>query len=148
MLNVRLEKSLKKKIISLIILIMLFPLGVKAVDEIETCVKDDVSYIQECACIPAAVADVTSFVYKGLKIAGPVLLIIIGSFNLGKAIVATDEKGIEKAKKNLVNKFIAAAAIFLVFSIIQMAISIVSDRTEELTGNGSCLNILLNGYEV
>ena len=41
---------------------MLFPLGVKAIDEIETCEKDDVSYIQECACIPAAVADVTSFV--------------------------------------------------------------------------------------
>ena len=97
--------------------------------------------------MPAAVADITSFIYGLLKIGGPVLLIILGAIDLGKAIVATDESGIQKAKKKLINKFVAAACIFLVFSVIQMIVNIVGagDYVQQVEGN--CLYYLLNGYK-
>ena len=96
--------------------------------------------------MPAAVADITSFIYGFLKIGGPVLLIILGAIDLGKAIVATDESGIQKAKKKLVNKFVAAASIFLVFSIVQMIVSIVGGEGYVQQTEGNCLYYLLNGY--
>ena len=116
-------------------------------DEIESCDENSNDYIVACACMPAAVADITSFIYGFLKIGGPVLLIILGAVDLGKAIVATDESGIQKAKKKLVNKFVAAASIFLVFSIVQMIVSIVGggDYVQQVEGN--CLYYLLNGFK-
>ncbi len=116
-------------------------------DDIEMCDENSNDYIYACACMPAAVADITSFIYGFLKIGGPVLLIILGAIDLGKAIVATDESGIQKAKKKLINKFVAAACIFLAFSIIQMIVNIVGggDYVQQVEGN--CLYYLLNGFK-
>ena len=105
-----------------------------------------INSIPSCWCMPAAVADITSFIYGFLRIGGPVLLIILGAIDLGKAIVATDESGIQKAKKKLVNKFVAAASIFLVFSIVQMIVSIVGGEGYVQQTEGNCLYYLLNGY--
>ena len=116
-------------------------------DEIENCDgANAINAIPSCWCMPAAVADITSFIYGFLKIGGPVLLIILGAVDLGKAIVATDESGIQKAKKKLVNKFVAAACIFLVFSVIQMIVSIVGGESYVQQVEGNCLYYLLNGY--
>ena len=115
-------------------------------DDLELCDENSNDYIVACACMPAAVADITSFIYGFLKIGGPVLLIILGAIDLGKAIVATDESGIQKAKKKLVNKFVAAASIFLVFSIVQMIVSIVGGEGYVQQTEGNCLYYLLNGY--
>ena len=116
-------------------------------DDIEMCGENSNDYIYACACMPAAVADITSFIYGFLKIGGPVLLIILGAIDLGKAIVATDESGIQKAKKKLINKFVAAACIFLAFSVIQMIVNIVGggDYVQQVEGN--CLYYLLNGFK-
>ena len=116
-------------------------------DEIENCDgANAINAIPSCWCMPAAVADITSFIYGFLKIGGPVLLIILGAVDLGKAVVATDESGIQKAKKKLVNKFVAAACIFLVFSVIQMIVSIVGGESYVQQVEGNCLYYLLNGY--
>ena len=117
-------------------------------DKIEKCEgANAIHAIPSCWCMPAAVADITSFIYGLLKIGGPVLLIILGAIDLGKAIVATDESGIQKAKKKLINKFVAAACIFLVFSVIQMIVNIVGagDYVQQVEGN--CLYYLLNGFK-
>lgn len=108
-----------------------------------------INSIPSCWCMPAAVADITSFIYWLLRVGGPILLIILGAIDLGKAIVATDESGIKKAKKKLVNKFVAAACIFLVLSIIQMIVNITGGgRYGNLDkSNKNCLYYLLYGYE-
>ena len=108
-----------------------------------------INSIPSCACMPAAVADITSFIYKFLQIGGPVLLIILGGIDLGKAIVATDESGIKKAKQKLINKFVAAACIFLVLSVIQMIVNITGGGNYGKldSNNKNCLYYLLYGYE-
>lgn len=107
-----------------------------------------INSIPSCACMPAAVADITSFIYKFLQIGGPVLLIILGGIDLGKAIVATDESGIKKAKQKLINKFVAAACIFLVLSVIQMIVNITGGGNYGKldSNNKNCLYYLLYGY--
>ena len=119
-------------------------------DKIEKCEgANAIHAIPSCWCMPAAVADITSFIYGFLRIGGPVLLIILGAIDLGKAIVATDESGIKKAKKKLINKFVAAACIFLVLSVIQMIVNITGGgKYGNLDSNNkNCLYYLLYGYE-
>ncbi len=113
--------------------------------DVETCTDVDVNHIKACGCIPAEVADITSKVYFILRLIGPIVLLIIGGFEMAKAIAAQDESAIEKAKKKLVNKFIAAAAIFLVLTIIKLAVSLVAD---DISGVYKCIDILLDGYVI
>ncbi len=113
--------------------------------DVETCTDVDVNHIKACGCIPAEVADITSKVYFVLRLIGPIILLIIGGFEMAKAIAAQDESAIEKAKKKLVNKFIAAAAIFLVLTIIKLAVSLVAENSP---GIFECVNILLDGYVI
>ena len=113
--------------------------------DVETCTDVDVNHIKACGCIPAEVADITSKVYFILRLIGPIILLVIGGFEMAKAIAAQDESAIEKAKKKLVNKFIAAAAIFLVLTIIKLTVSLVAENTP---GTFECVNILLEGYVI
>ena len=53
-----------------------------------------------------------------LKIVIPLILIILGMLDLGKAVVSSDEKAINKAVGTLVKRFIAAVVVFFVPTII------------------------------
>ena len=112
---------------------------------VEDCGDLDVNRIKACGCIPAGVADITSRIYFILRIVGPLLLLILGGFEMAKAISTQDESAISKAKKKLVNKFIAAAAIFLTLTIIKFIVGIVADDATSLF---NCVEILLNGYVI
>ena len=111
----------------------------------DTCDELSVDRIKACGCIPAGIADLTSKMYFILQIIGPVLLLILGGFEMAKAISTQDESAIEKAKKKLVNKFIAAAAIFFVFTIMQFLVSLLA---KDADGIIECVDILLNGYVI
>ncbi|MBQ4633805.1 MAG: hypothetical protein IJB71_00465 [Bacilli bacterium] len=112
---------------------------------IETCDELDVDRIKACACIPAGVADITSRVYFLLSIIGPLLVLITGGYDIAKALAGQDAKSIAKAQNRLVNKFIAAACIFLVFTFVKFGVGLVADDADNLF---KCVNILLEGYEI
>ena len=113
--------------------------------DLNTCSDIDVNKIKACGCIPAAVADITSKAYFILRIVGPILLLILGGFEMAKAIASQDESSIEKAKKKLVNKFIAAAAIFLILTIMELVVNLLAKNS---AGILKCIHILLDGYVI
>ncbi len=53
-----------------------------------------------------------------LKIVIPLLLIVFGMLDLGKAVIASDEKAINKAVNTLLHRFIAAVVVFFVPTIV------------------------------
>ena len=54
-----------------------------------------------------------------------------------------DESAINKARQKLVKKFIAAAAVFLIFTLVQFIVStLANDSRTTMT----CVDYLLNGY--
>ena len=112
-------------------------------DDIISCRDADYKYIKDCGCMPAALTDLTSRLYMLIKIAAPALLLIIGGFDLIKAMSAQDEKAINKARQKLVKKFIAAAAVFLIFTLVQF---IVSTLASDSASTMKCVDYLLNGY--
>ena len=59
------------------------------------------------------------------KIVIPVLLIIFGMIDLGKAVISSDDKAVSKAAKSLLNRVIAGICIFFIPTIVTIAFSIV-----------------------
>lgn len=52
------------------------------------------------------------------KIVIPLLLIVLGMVDLGKAVVSSDDKAISKAVGSLIKRFIAAVVMFFIPTIV------------------------------
>lgn len=112
-------------------------------DYIETCEGGPYEYIAECGCMPTALTDLTSRIYNLVKILAPALLIIVGGFDLIKAVTAADEKAIQKEQTKLIKKFIAAFAVFMLFTVIQLLTQWISKDP----GNTiDCVGYIVNGW--
>lgn len=73
------------------------------------------------------IVSIVRTVVKLLKFGIPVLLIIYGMLDLGKAVMAGKEDEMKKATSTLIKRVIYAIAVFLVITIVQFVMSIVSD---------------------
>ena len=76
---------------------------------------------------------------KGLlplvQIAIPIILIVYGVIDLGKAVIASDEKEIKAAQSRLIKRCIYAAAVFLVVFFVTIVMNLVAtaqDDTNEI----------------
>ena len=59
-------------------------------------------------------------VFPIIQIGIPILLIIMGSIDLGKAVLSSDDKEIKSATGRLVKRAIAAIAVFFVATIVSL----------------------------
>lgn len=65
------------------------------------------------------------------KIVIPIILIILGMVDLGKAVISSDDKAISKAAKSLLMRVIAAVAIFFVPTIVSFVIGLVDTSVDD-----------------
>ena len=77
-----------------------------------------------------------------IKIAVPILLIIFGMLDLGKAVVAAKEDEIKKGQQTFIKRAIAAVIVFFVIQVVQIIIRFVSGNDQNVTG---CFNCFING---
>ena len=77
-----------------------------------------------------------------IKIAVPVLLIIFGMLDLGKAVVAAKEDEIKKGQQTFIKRLITAVIIFFVIQLVQIIVRFVSSNDENIVG---CFNCFING---
>lgn len=61
----------------------------------------------------------------------PLLLIVFGMLDLGKAVIASKEDEIKKAQGMLIKRAIYAVAVFFVVLIVQFVFSMVASSTSE-----------------
>lgn len=93
--------------------------------------------------IPAPIPKFTSFAYNALKVLTPVVLIVIGSFDLLKSVMAGKEDEIKKAQAGFVKKLLIGGLVFLVALIVQYVIKIAA-KAEDSNGAISCMDCFLN----
>lgn len=77
-----------------------------------------------------------------IKIAVPILLIIFGMLDLGKAVVASKEDEIKKGQQMFIKRLIAAVIVFFVIQIVQIVIRFVSGNDAAVA---NCFNCFVNG---
>ncbi len=69
-------------------------------------------------------------VIRIFQIVIPIGLIIYGTIDLGKAVIASDEKEIKAAQSRLIKRFIYAAAVFFVPLLVTVVMNIVATGAE------------------
>lgn len=75
----------------------------------------------------ANIWQIVGYVLLVFKIVIPLLLIIMGMLDLGKAVIASKDDEIKKSITSLVKRAIAAVVIFLLPTIITFMMGIISD---------------------
>lgn len=84
-------------------------------------------YFLEGCPIPSKIVDVVKNFYNVLLIAVPILLLVLGTVDLAKAVMGGDEKEIKGATSLLTKRAGAAVGVFLLGSIISFILSLVPD---------------------
>ena len=73
-------------------------------------------------------------VIKVLQIAVPIGLILMGTIDMGKAVIAGDEKKMKEAQKPFVKRIISAVIVFIIPFIVNLVMNLVT------TGNNDWRN--------
>lgn len=74
------------------------------------------------------IVKVVSGLFDILKIAVPIILLIMGAIDLAKAVLASDDKEIKAATSKLTKRAIAAAAVFFSVTIVDVIMGMVGDQ--------------------
>lgn len=77
-----------------------------------------------------------------IKIAVPILLIIFGMLDLGKAVVASKEDEIKKGQQLFIKRAISAVIVFFVIQIVQIIVRFISGNDATVA---NCFNCFING---
>lgn len=93
--------------------------------------------------IPVMVPRLASYAITALKTITPVILIIIGMFQLIKAITSQNEDEMKKARSSLIKKLIAAVMIFFLVAIVQFVVKQVADDAEQ-SSTEACFDCFIN----
>lgn len=71
----------------------------------------------------------------------PVILIIMGTIDLGKAVISSDDKEIKASTGRLVKRIVYAVVIFFMVTIVSLVMSIITKA-----GDGDMIDTSENGY--
>ncbi len=88
---------------------------------------------------PKIVSLIISLIQFGI----PVILIVLGMMDLGKAVMAQKEDEIKKGQSTFVKRLVAAVVVFFVIFIVKMVIGLVapSDDKDNIL---KCINCFTN----
>ena len=84
---------------------------------------------------------ITSTIVLIIQIGVPVLLIIFGMFDLGKAVIAQKEDEIKKGQALFFKRLIAAILVFFVVTIVKLVVGFAADRTDAV----DCIDCFIRG---
>ena len=66
------------------------------------------------------IVGIVKILLKVLQIGIPIILLVFGTIDLGKAVMAGDEKEIKSATSLLIKRAVAAVAVYLLFIVVSM----------------------------
>ena len=89
--------------------------------------------------IPTQLSSIVSTVVNLIKIGVPVILIILGMIDMGKAVATQKEEEIKKGQKTLMSRCIAAAIVFFVVAIVQLLVSVITKADDSAGSVWDCV---------
>ena len=85
-------------------------------------------------CKDADLLNVLSLVrtaIKLLQIVVPIALILFGTIDMGKAVIAGDEKKMKEAQKPFVKRIVAAVIVFVIPFIVNLIMNLVTTNNND-----------------
>ena len=92
-------------------------------------------FLAQCSDLMPIIKLIKNGIIPLIQIGIPIILILLGMLDLGKAVIASKEDEIKAAQKMLVKRAIYALAIFFVALIVQVVFGLLSS-----TGNSKIEN--------
>ena len=80
-----------------------------------------------CGGILPIVKFIRQGIFPIIQIGIPIILIIMGSIDLGKAVLSSDDKEIKGATGRLIKRAIAAVAVFFVTTIVTILMDMLAN---------------------
>lgn len=93
--------------------------------------------------IPAKLAYIVGLAVRLIQIVVPILLILWGMLDLGKAVMAQKEEEIKKGQNTFIKRLIAAVIVFFVITIVRLVVSLFADDGEKV-GMWNCIEQVIN----
>lgn len=94
--------------------------------------------------IADSIVNIFKFLIGLIKIGVPILLVIWGSWDLGKAVMAQKDDEIKNAQKLFIKKLIVAVCVFLVPTFLQIVLGVVNGSGDAGNSN-ACWSVIVNG---
>lgn len=91
----------------------------------------DLVQILEC---PSDLKPIIAFlkaVLQIIQIGIPIILIVMGTIDLGKAVLSSDDKEIKGATSKLIKRAIAAIAVFFVATIVSLLMGLFASTDDD-----------------
>ena len=92
-------------------------------------------FLDQCDNLMPIIRLIRDGIIPLIQIGIPIILIILGMLDLGKAVVASKEDEIKAAQKLLVKRAIYALAIFFVVLIVQLVFGLLSSTGDSKIEN-------------
>ena len=74
-------------------------------------------------------------VFSIIQIGIPIILIVMGSIDLGKAVLSSDDKKIKEAQGMLIKRCISAVLVFFVVTIVTLVMNLIATtEDDDVTG--------------
>lgn len=108
-----------------------------------------INYLEVCVTylggtgIPGNLARIVALIVNIIKVFVPILLIVWGMLDLGKAVMAQKEDEIKKGQNIFIKRLIAAAIVFFVVTIVNFLVSIVA-KTSDAESISGCIDKILD----
>ena len=91
--------------------------------------------------VPHEIASIITTIVTIIKIGVPIILIVMGMIDMGKAVASQKDDEIKKGQKTLISRCIAAGIVFFVVAIVQLLVGIVANGDSEIW---TCVSDLVN----
>lgn len=96
--------------------------------------------------IPGKIVNIVHMIIIIMKFGIPLLLIVFGMLDLGKAVMASKEDEIKKGQQMFIKRLIAAIIVFLVIVVVELVIGVAAGD-DESEGIITCIDGFVNGVE-
>ena len=77
----------------------------------------------------------------------PIVLIIFGMLDMGKAVMGNDEKAMKEQQGKLIKRIVYAVVIFLIVALVRTVFGVLSKADGNTNSATSCINCFIGGAD-
>ena len=79
--------------------------------------------------VPNILPNIVSLAVGIIQVVVPILLIIMGMLDLGKAVMASKEDEIKKAQTLFIKRIVAAVLVFFIVAVVKLVFGVLADAS-------------------
>lgn len=109
-------------------------------------ILDTVTCGNMTAGIDSMIPQFITNIIKVFQIAIPVILVVLGMVDIGKAVTSNDEKQMKEAQKTLIKRVIYAVLVFFIIALVKFVFSTLGNSSagQNTSEAGNCIDCFLN----